>query len=73
MLSNNPSAPTWPAGRRVAPRRWRRPRARPGQRQAVGTLSLMRIDPANGVIEVGFVSFSPLLKRTRIATEAQFS
>ena len=32
----------------------------------------MRIDPANGVIEVGFVSFSPLLKRTRIATEAQF-
>ena len=40
--------------------------------KAVGTLSLMRIDPANGVIEVGFVSFSPLLKRTRIATEAQF-
>ncbi|AUT47593.1 GNAT family N-acetyltransferase [Achromobacter sp. AONIH1] len=40
--------------------------------RAVGTLSLMRIDPANGVIEVGFVSFSPLLKRTRIATEAQF-
>ena len=38
----------------------------------MGTLSLMRIDPANGVIEVGFVSFSPLLKRTRIATEAQF-
>ena len=26
--------------------------------KAVGTLSLMRIDPANGVIEVGFVSFA---------------
>ena len=40
--------------------------------QAVGTLSLMRIDPANGVIEVGHVAFSPLLKRTPIATEAQY-
>ncbi|MGE8619820.1 MAG: GNAT family N-acetyltransferase, partial [Achromobacter spanius] len=26
--------------------------------RAIGTLALMRIDPANGVIEVGFVSFS---------------
>lgn len=40
--------------------------------RAIGTLALMRIDPANGVIEVGFVSFSRQLKRTRIATEAQF-
>jgi RimJ/RimL family protein N-acetyltransferase len=40
--------------------------------KAVGTLALMRIDAANGVIEVGFVAFSPLLKRTRISTEAQF-
>jgi RimJ/RimL family protein N-acetyltransferase len=40
--------------------------------RAVGTLALMRIDPANGAIEVGFVSFSRQLKRTRIATEAQF-
>jgi RimJ/RimL family protein N-acetyltransferase len=40
--------------------------------KAVGTLALMRIDPANGVIEVGFVAFSPLLKRTRISTEAQY-
>ncbi|MFI8006914.1 GNAT family N-acetyltransferase [Streptomyces sp. NPDC086010] len=39
---------------------------------AVGTLSLMRQDPANGVIEVGSVMFSPLLKRTTVATEAQF-
>lgn len=39
---------------------------------AVGTLSLMRIDPANGAIEVGNVTFSPRLKRTPISTEAQF-
>jgi RimJ/RimL family protein N-acetyltransferase len=38
----------------------------------VGTLSLMRIDPANGVIEVGHVTYSPRLKRTRKATEAMF-
>jgi RimJ/RimL family protein N-acetyltransferase len=38
--------------------------------KAVGTLALMRIDAANGVIEVGHVTYSPLLKRTRIATEA---
>lgn len=40
--------------------------------RAVGSLSLMRIDPNHGVIEVGHVAFSRLLKRTRIATEAQF-
>ncbi len=40
--------------------------------RAVGTLALMRMDPANGVIEVGFVAFSPLLQRTPISTEAQF-
>lgn len=39
---------------------------------AVGTLALMRIDPANGVIEVGHVTFSPLLKQTPLSTEAQF-
>ncbi|MGF6874660.1 GNAT family N-acetyltransferase [Paraburkholderia sp. MM5477-R1] len=38
----------------------------------VGTLSLMRIDPANGVIEVGHVTYSPRLKRTRIATDAMY-
>ncbi|EDZ98152.1 GCN5-related N-acetyltransferase [Burkholderia sp. H160] len=38
----------------------------------VGTLSLMRIDPANGVIEVGHITYSPRLKRTRIATDAMF-
>lgn len=40
--------------------------------QALGTLALMRHDPANGVIEVGFVVFSGALKRTRIATEAHY-
>jgi len=40
--------------------------------RALGTLSLMRHDPANGVIEVGWVVFSPLLQRTTMATEAQF-
>lgn len=40
--------------------------------RAVGTLALMRIDPSNGVIEVGSVTFSPLLQRTPISTEAQY-
>lgn len=40
--------------------------------KAVGTLALMRIDPANGVIEVGSVTFSPLLQRTPCSTEAQY-
>ncbi|MEM7319321.1 MAG: GNAT family protein [Pseudomonadota bacterium] len=35
----------------------------------VGTASLMRIDTANGSIETGHVAFSPLLQRTRAATE----
>jgi len=40
--------------------------------RAVGTLALMRIDPANGAIEVGSVNFSPLLKHTPMSTEAQY-
>jgi RimJ/RimL family protein N-acetyltransferase len=40
--------------------------------KAVGTLSLMRQDPSNGVVEVGNVAFSPLLKQTPVSTEAQF-
>ena len=40
--------------------------------QAVGTLALMRIEPQHGVMEVGYVVFSPLLQRTRMATEAHF-
>ncbi|KQW56500.1 GNAT family N-acetyltransferase [Variovorax sp. Root411] len=40
--------------------------------RAVGTLALMRIDPAHGSIEVGSVTFSPLLKQTPMSTEAQY-
>jgi len=39
---------------------------------AAGYASLMRMDSANGVIEVGNVMFSPLLQRTQAATEAMF-
>jgi len=38
----------------------------------VGTAALMRIDPTHGVIEVGSITFSPLLKKTRAATESMF-
>jgi RimJ/RimL family protein N-acetyltransferase len=40
--------------------------------RAVGYASLMRMDPANGVIEVGNVLFSPSLQRTPAATETLF-
>ncbi|MCA1326670.1 GNAT family N-acetyltransferase [Herbaspirillum seropedicae] len=40
--------------------------------RAVGSLALMRIDARHGVIEVGHVALSRSLKRTRVATEAQF-
>jgi len=39
---------------------------------AVGTLSLMRIDTAHGVIEVGNVNFSQALQRTPASTEAHW-
>ena len=37
---------------------------------ARGLASLMRMDPANGVIEIGHIWLSPRLQRTRQATEA---
>ncbi len=40
--------------------------------KAAGVAAHMRIDPANGVIEVGSINLSPLLQRTRAATEAMF-
>lgn len=40
--------------------------------QPVGSIALMRIDAANGVMEVGHVHYSPLLAKTIIATEAQW-
>lgn len=39
---------------------------------AVGVASYLRIDPANGVVEVGHLQFSPLLQRTVAATEAMY-
>lgn len=44
----------------------------PATGKPVGTLSLMRIDPTHGCIEVGNVTFSPLLQHTPASTEAQF-
>ena len=40
--------------------------------KAVGLASLMRIDPANGAIEVGNIKYAPTLQRTPMATEAMF-
>jgi RimJ/RimL family protein N-acetyltransferase len=39
---------------------------------AVGVASYLRIDRANGSIEVGHINFSPLLQRTPAATEAMY-
>jgi RimJ/RimL family protein N-acetyltransferase len=40
--------------------------------KAVGTCAYMRIVPAHGVIEIGFINYSPLLQRQPAATEAMF-
>ncbi|GAA0572407.1 GNAT family protein [Caenispirillum bisanense] len=40
--------------------------------RAVGWATYLRIDPANGVIEVGHIWYSPLLARTAAATEAMY-
>jgi RimJ/RimL family protein N-acetyltransferase len=40
--------------------------------KAVGVASFLRIDPANGSIEVGHLNFSPLMQRTPVATEAMY-
>jgi len=40
--------------------------------KAAGVASFMRIDPPNGVIEVGHINYSPLLQRKPAATEAMF-
>jgi RimJ/RimL family protein N-acetyltransferase len=39
---------------------------------AVGIASYLRIDPANGVIEVGHIHFSPLMQGRPISTEAMY-
>lgn len=40
--------------------------------QAKGVASYLRIDPGNGVIEVGHIALAPALQRTVAATEAMF-
>jgi RimJ/RimL family protein N-acetyltransferase len=40
--------------------------------RAVGVASYLRIDPANGCIEVGHLAYSPLVQRTPAATEAMY-
>ena len=40
--------------------------------KAVGIASYMRLDPNNGVIEVGHLNYSPLLQRKPAATEAMY-
>ena len=37
-----------------------------------GWASFLRIDPAGGAIEVGWINFSPILQGTRASTEAMF-
>ncbi|MCC9625668.1 GNAT family N-acetyltransferase [Thalassospira sp. MA62] len=39
---------------------------------AVGLAAFMRIDPANGVMEIGNINFSPALAKTIAATEAMY-
>lgn len=40
--------------------------------KAVGVAAYMRIDPANGVVEIGSLRFSPLMQRAPVATESMY-
>jgi len=40
--------------------------------RALGMASYLRITPDHGVIEVGYIWYSPALQRTRMATEAMY-
>lgn len=40
--------------------------------QAIGLASYLRIDPANGSIEIGHIAYSPTLQRSKQATEAMY-
>jgi RimJ/RimL family protein N-acetyltransferase len=42
------------------------------QGRAVGVAAYLRIDPPNGVIEIGHLAYSPRLQRTPIATETVY-
>jgi RimJ/RimL family protein N-acetyltransferase len=43
-----------------------------GTGKPLGTAAHMRIDPDNGVIEVGAITYAPALKRGKAGTEAMF-
>jgi len=43
-----------------------------GSERPVGVASYLRIDPGNGSIEVGHLSYSPALQRSAAATEAMY-
>lgn len=40
--------------------------------QPAGVASFLRMQPQNGVVEVGFITYSPALQRTAMATEAMY-
>jgi RimJ/RimL family protein N-acetyltransferase len=40
--------------------------------QAVGVGAYLRIDPPNGVVEVGHLAFSPVMQRSPVATDAMY-
>ena len=44
----------------------------PASGRAMGFASYLRIEPAVGAIEVGYITMSPALQKTRIATEAMY-
>ena len=46
--------------------------ADPASGRALGVAAYMRVDPANGVIEVGHINYAPALQRTPAATEAMY-
>jgi RimJ/RimL family protein N-acetyltransferase len=43
-----------------------------GTQRAVGVASYLRIDPVSRSIEVGWITYSPALQRSRTATEAMY-
>ena len=43
-----------------------------GTGKAVGVASFMRMDPGNGLIEVGHIHYAPVMRRTPVGTEAMF-
>ncbi|WP_425089885.1 GNAT family N-acetyltransferase [Stappia sp.] len=40
--------------------------------RALGVASFLRIDPANGVLEVGHINFAPALQKSALASEAMY-